>query len=170
MTNFSKTRTGFTYDVMSRLKKDGTLIDQLQGVRNRIPMEGLNDLASAYFKGTAPPGQLYVGLWSGSLVPTGEETAANLLDAVTEVTSYSDSTRIPLVLGSVDRGTCSNLGQLARFDVSANATVNGAFLSTVNAKGARYGKLLSVARFPAPRVVDDSMYLEVLCGFQFISI
>lgn len=170
MNNFAKTHSGFTYDVMSRLKKDGTLVDQLRGVRNRIPMEGLSDLASAYFKGTSPPGQLYVGLWSGPLVPAGEETAANILDAVTEITSYSGSTRLPLVLGSVDRGTCSNLDNLARFDISASTTVNGAFLSTVNAKGANYGKLLSVVRFPNPRPVDDSMYLEVLCGFQFISI
>ena len=49
-------------------------------------------------------------------------------------------------------------------------TVNGAFISTTQAKGAATGRLLSVVRFFNPRAVDDTVYLEVLSGFQFVSL
>jgi len=58
----------------------------------------------------------------------------------------------------------------ARFDMLGSATVNGAFISTAQTKGASTGKLLSVVRFANPRPVDASVYLEVLTGFQFVSL
>lgn len=162
-------RCGFTYDVLIRRKSDGALLDCLQGIKNRVPMEGLNDMATAYLKGGGAPTALYLGLWSGTHTTDGTETAANLSTLVSEVTAYAGSTRLLLELGSVTDGGCSNASTLARFDMQGSATVNGAFLSTVAAKSANYGKLISVVRFPNPRAVDASMYLEVLSGFQFIS-
>jgi hypothetical protein len=162
---------GFTYDIITRRKADGALIERLSGQKNRVPMEGLNDIATAYLKGGAGPANLYIGLWSSdSYTPDGSETAATLASLVTEWQGYAQTGRLPLVLGSVSGGAVSNAASLARFDMSAAATVNGAFLSTVQAKGAAAGKLLSVVRFANPRIVDASMYLEVLTGFQFVSL
>ena len=73
---------GFTYDVNTRLKSDGSMIGRITGAKNRVPREGLNDIATAYLKGGAGPANLYIGLWSGAHVPTGEETAATLLSLV----------------------------------------------------------------------------------------
>jgi len=64
----------------------------------------------------------------------------------------------------------SNAASVARFDMQDTLTINGAFISTVQAKGASTGKLLSVVRFANPRSVDNTVYLEVLTGFQFISL
>lgn len=166
----NQTACGFTYDVATRRKSDGALIDQLTGQKNRVPTEGLNDIATAYLKGGAGPANLYIGLWTGALIPTGSETAANLLGQVTEVTNYVQPDRLALTLGAVVGGGCSNTASLARFDLLGAATVNGMFLSTVATKGASTGKLLSVVRFANPRAVDETVYLEVLSGFQFISL
>ena len=161
---------GFTYDVNTRLKTNDFIVDRLAGAKNRIPREGLNDMASAYLKGGAGPLNIYIGLWSGTHLPNGLETAADLLSLVTEVTGYTQTERLLLNLGPVTDGACSNAASLARFDMTTSGTVNGAFLSTAAAKGASTGKLLSVVRFANPRPVDDTVYLEVLSGFQFISL
>lgn len=160
---------GFTYDVNTRLKLDDSLLSRITA-KNRVPGEGLNDIATAYLKGGAGPANLYIGLWSGAHTPTGNETAATLLSLVTEVTDYTQANRLLLDLGAVANGSCSNAAALARFDMTAAGTVNGAFLSTTQTKGASTGKLLSVVRFANPRTVDESVYLEVLSGFQFISL
>ena len=166
----TKLSCGFVYDLAIRQKLSGRALTFDRGMKNRVPIEGLNDIATAYLKGGAGPGALYIGLWSGARVPDGTETAANLLSLVTEVTNYTQPTRLPLVLGNVTGGTCSNEASLARFDIMSAATVNGAFLSTAQAKGANTGKLLSFVRFANPRPVDETVYIEVLTGFQFISL
>lgn len=160
---------GFAYDLAVRSKADGRIL-RIERALNRVPMEGLDDMANAYFKGGAGPSALYVGLWSGAHIPNGLETAATLASMVSEVTNYTQTGRLPLVLGTVANGACSNAASLARFDMLGSATVNGAFLSTVQAKGAATGKLLSVVRFANPRTVDETVYLEVLSGFQFVSL
>ncbi len=160
---------GFSYDVMTRSKADGKVLGNIVGQRNKMPMEGLNDLANAYLKGGAGPANLYIGLWSGSLIPDGMETAATLLPSVTEFVAYTQPARLTLTLGPVTDGACSNSASLARFDINAAGVVNGAFVSTAPAKGATSGKLLSVVRFDNPRAVDATVYLEILSGFQFLS-
>lgn len=164
------THTGFTYDIAARSKATGHFVDGVRGVKNLVPREGLNDIATAYFKGGAGPAALYIGLWSGAHMPTGEETAAELLTLVSEVTTYSQASRLQLNLGGVADGALSNAASLARFDMLGTGTVHGAFVSTTAAKGASNGKLLSVVRFPTPRVFDPSLYLELLVGFQFTSL
>lgn len=160
---------GFAYTVETRLKESGLLV-ATEHAKNRVPMEGLNDIVTAYLKGGAGPAGLYIGLWSGAHVPDGTETAATLGTLVTEFTDYSQTGRLALDLGAVSAGGCSNAASLARFDMLATGTVNGAFLSTTQTKGASTGKLLSVVRFANPRAVDATVYLEVLTGFQFISL
>lgn len=166
----SLAQCGFTYDVNTRLKTDGSLVSRLAGCKNRMPAEGINDVVTAYFKGGAGPANLYIGLWSGTHTPNGSETAANLASLVTEVTNYTQATRMLLNLGAVVDGGVSNAADIARFDMMGAATVNGAFLSTTSAKGSSTGKILSVVRFANPRAVDETVYLEVLTGFQFISL
>lgn len=164
------TGCGFTYDVLTRSKSTHHVIDAVRGVRNLVPREGLNDIATAYFKGGAGPAGLFIGLWSGAHIPNGEETAANLLTLVSEVTTYSQAARLPVQLGSVADGALSNAADLARFDMLGTGAVNGCFIGTTQAKGASTGKLLSVVRFPNPRTFDASVYLELLAGFQFVSL
>ena len=166
----STIRPGFVYDIAIRAKSDGRILHIERATPNRVPMEGLNDMATAYLKGGAGPSALFIGLWNGAHIPDGTETAANLSTLVTEVTNYTQAARLTLELGTVTEGACSNAASLARFDMLGSAVVNGAFLSTTQAKGSNVGKLLSVVRFANPRTVDETVYLEVLSGFQFVSL
>ena len=163
-------RPGFVYDLAIRRKSDNSIVHVERGTPNRVPIEGLNDMANCYLKGGGAPAGLYVGLWSGAHIPDGNETAATLSSIVTEATAYLQTGRLPLTLGTVSAGSVSNAASVARFDMQDTLTINGAFLSTVQAKGASTGKLLSVVRFANPRPVDNTVYLEVLTGFQFISL
>lgn len=163
-------RPGFVYDLTIRSKSDGRILHIEKATPNRVPLEGLNDMANCYLKGGAAPGALYIGLWTGAHIPNGTETTANLSSMVTEATNYLQTGRLPLTLGTVTNGAVSNAASLARFDMTGAATVNGAFISTVQAKEAATGKLLSVVRFANPRAVDDTVYLEILTGFQFVSL
>jgi hypothetical protein len=163
-------KPGFTYDVLTRSKGDGGLVDALRSVHNRVPREGLNAMATAAIKNGTGPAAFFIGLWSGSHIPNGEETATTLGSLVTEVTSYGQTGRLPLVLGSVADGAASNTASLARFDMLGSGTINGAFVSTVQTKSASTGTLFSVVRFPSPRAFDASLYLELLVGFQFTSL
>lgn len=158
---------GFFYDAALR-RADGSLIDSTHA-KNRVPVEGLNLITNGIFKGGALPGALHIGLWSGNYVPNGTETAATLPTLVTEITAYEGATRKEFLPGPVANGGCSNADNLAVFSFLAAATANGAFISTAPAKGATNGTLLSIVRFPSAREVDDSVYLEILSGFQFIS-
>ena len=163
-------RPGFVYDLAIRSKSDGRILHIEKATPNRVPLEGLNDMANCYLKGGSAPGALYIGLWTGSHIPNGTETTANLSSMVTEATNYLQAGRLPLTLGTVANGAVSNAASLARFDMTGTATINGAFISTVQAKEAATGKLLSVVRFANPRAVDDTVYLEILTGFQFVSL
>ena len=166
----SKLGCGFVYALTVADKKTGAGRAQCRGNKNRVPLEGLNDIADSYLKGGAGPSALYIGLWSGAHIPDGSETAANLASLVSEVTNYTQPGRLVLTLGDVAGGACNNAASLARFDMQGTATVNGAFISTTQAKGAATGRLLSVVRFFNPRAVDATVYLEVLSGFQFVSL
>ena len=161
-------RCGFTYDLRFRSVSTGELLATYRA-KNRVPAEGLNLIASAFFASGAVPPALYIGLYSGGHVPDGTETGANLATLVTEVTDYEGATRKAFVPGAVSNGGCSNAASLATFNFTGDATVNGAFISTVAAKGATTGGLLSVVRFPIARPVDASVYVEVLSGFQLLS-
>lgn len=161
-------KCGFTYDTLLRRKSDGGLISAASA-RNRVPTEGLNAIAEAFFKAGGVPSALHIGLWTGAHVPDGTETAATLLSVVTEVTAYDGSTRKAFLPGAVANGGLSNAADVATFNFNADASVNGAFISTAPAKGSGAGQLLSLVRFPAVRNVDNTVYLEILSGFQFVS-
>lgn len=163
-------KPGFTYDVRTRNKATDQLVASLVGAKNHVPREGLNAMLTASLLGGASPAAFYIGLWSGAHVPDGEETAATLASLVTEVTTYSQTGRLPLTLSAAADGATSNAASLARFDMLGTGTINGAFVSTVQAKDAATGTLYSVVRFPNPRAFDASLYLELLVGFQFTSL
>lgn len=158
---------GFTYAADFRSKVDHRLIGRCLA-KNRVPVEGLDLMVNAIFKGGAVPAALYIGLWSGAHTPDGAETAANFLTQVTEIIAY-DGARKAFAPGSVSNGGVSNADALARFNFDAAATVNGMFMATSQPKGATAGAILSVVRFPSPRPVDPSVYLDVLAGFQLVS-
>lgn len=129
-----------------------------------VPTEGLNHMLSVTLKNGTPVPQWYVGLFKGDYTPDATVTAATLPALATECTSYSEATRVPLTLGAVSGGAASNASNLAEFTFAAAETVYGAFIASAPAKGAATGTLLSVVRFPSPRVMGAGSVLRVFAG------
>ncbi len=159
---------GFTYAAELHKTADHALLERML-VKNRVPTEGLNLMAAALFAQGAVPSSYFIGLWSGAHAPTGDETAADFLTQVTEVTAYDGNARKAWTPGAVSNGGTSNAAALARFNFTGELTVNGMFMSTSSPKGSTAGAIVSVVRFPTARTVDPSVYLDVLAGFQFVS-
>lgn len=78
-----------------------------------------------------------------------------------EMTSYDESPRQTLTLGSVSSQSVSNTASKAVFTISATKTVAGAFLVTNSTKGGTSGIIMGAAFFSTARDVLDNDTLNV---------
>lgn len=131
---------------------------------NLVPFEGLNHMLNVTLKGATPAPAWYIGLFEGDFTPNHGITAAQLPGLATECTAYSASTRVQFQPGPVANGSVNNSAALAEFTFTSNKTVRGAFISSAPAKGATTGVLLSVVRFPSPKVQETGSILRVFAG------
>ncbi len=131
---------------------------------NLVPSEGLNHLLNVTLKGATPVNTWYIGLFEGDYTPTPDVTAATLPGLATECTAYNPATRVEFQEGTVANGAVDNAAALAEFTFTADKIVRGSFLSSAQSKGATSGVLLSVVRFPSPRVQAAGSKLTVLAG------
>lgn len=116
-------------------------------------------------KGATPVPQWYIGLYEGDYTPDDTSiTAATLPSTATECTAYTETTRVPLNLGSVTNGATSNAGNLAEFTFASDKVIHGAFICSSPVKGSTTGVLLDVARFPSPRTMSAGSVLRVFAG------
>ena len=148
----NKTQFGFHY-VFEYLDADGKLFDRDE-FTNLIPVEGLNSILSTTFKSAAQVATWYLFLYEGNYTPTGTETAATMPGLATECTAYTESTRRPIVFGSVLGGLVDNTASVATFTINAAKTIYGGGVSSVASKGATTGVLMSMARNTTPKVYD----------------
>lgn len=157
---------GFHYT--ARLyNQDGSLAEQWED-DNLIPAAGLSFLLQAPFGDVAPIGAWYCGLFRGNYLPTSATTSADIPTNMQEFVSYSEATR-PLWDRAFDGvATMDNSAVKAAFNVTADATLYGAFLASVATKGTGTGTLLSVVRFTTPKPVSTGQRLELLAGITYI--
>lgn len=106
---------------------------------NLVTTVGLNDSLDKHFKGSAYTALWYVGLTAGSTFVAGDTQASHAGWA--ESTVYSNSARPTLTLGSVAAGSVDNSASKAVFNINANGTVMGAFVTTGSAPGGTVGIL-----------------------------
>lgn len=152
---------GFVYTVETL--KGGKVVDAFT-VHNLVPTEGANAILSGALLGGAQVGTWYIGLYEGDYSPSVGDTAALLPSLATECTAYSGATRQPWVPGAAVGGAASNTASKAEFTFIADKTVRGGFMSSAPAKGATTGALVSIVRFPSPRVLDLDSVLRVTAG------
>lgn len=115
---------------------------------NLVTNQGINDLMSKYFRGSAYTAAFYVGIVQGA-TPTfaAADTAASHA-GWTEYTTYDETNRPGLVLPAFAGSTVDNSASRAIFTCNgANQTVSGSFISTSNVKGGTAGVLYSEALF-----------------------
>ncbi|MCC8946006.1 hypothetical protein H8A97_13075 [Bradyrhizobium sp. Arg62] len=130
-------------------------------VDNLVVNVGLNDLLSNYFKGSSYTAAFYVGLKDAGTVAAGDTMSSH--SGWTEDTSYSNSTRPALTLGSVSGQSVDNSASKAVFTINGTATIAGAFVTTSSTKGGTTGVLYGAADFGAARSVlsGDTLNLTV---------
>ena len=142
----------------------GRVIERDGPTLNLVPVEGLNHMLAVTLKGAPPVVNWYIGLYEGDYSPQPDVKAATLPGLATESTAYSLATRVPFTSGPVAAGSVDNSAALAEFTFTAKKTIYGAFISSAPTKGATTGVLLSVVRFPSPKVQDTGSILRVLAG------
>ena len=157
-----KLRAGFkyTFEVIDKL---GRVIDTFEE-HNLMPTEGLNHMLSAVFKAATQVPTWYIGLYEGNYTPAGTDTAATFPAAATESTAYTSATRVAWVPGTAAAGVLDNTASKAEFVGNATKTLYGGFMSSVAAKGATTGTLISAVRFSSPRTLDADSTLRVTAG------
>jgi hypothetical protein len=160
-------KAGFTY--LIEAVKDGVVVDS-EVCHNLIPIEGINYLINAGLKGGTAYSSWYVGLFSGTYAPLTTDTAASFATAATELTTYAETNRVALTLGTVASGTADNTASLAQFTSNTNGLyARGGFISSAPTKGALTGVLISAVAFSSPKAFDSGTILRVTAGFSIAS-
>lgn len=109
------------------------------GFKNRVVNEGLDDLLSKYFKGSAYTAAFYVGLKGTGAVIAADSMASHA--GWSELVPYSQGTRPALVLGAVASQSVDNSASKAQYSITSAADIYGAFLSTDSTKSGTSGAL-----------------------------
>lgn len=169
MQNISQAQPGIEFKNIYRYEcrdKFGKL-KWVEEIQNLVPTAGLNDVLTKYLKGSSYTAAWYVGLIHntgfGALGAT--DTAAKITTSAPsspttndwkEATSYDESVRQTLTLGTASAGSISNTASKAVFTINATLTVYGGFVISDSTKGGTSGVLFGEAAFSAARaVVDD---------------
>lgn len=139
---------------------------------NLVVNQGLQDMNTKYFSGSAYTAAWYLGLVNNTPTPSyaAGDTAA-LHSGWSETTAYSQANRPTAIFGTAttaDPSVISNSGAPASFSINATVTVAGAFLISNNTKGGTSGVLFSVATFQSPgaRSVVNGDTLSVTYQFS----
>ena len=152
---------GFTYTIETI--KHGKVVDTCTA-HNLVPTEGANAILLGALLGGAQGPTWYIGLYEGDYSPSVADTAVLLPSLATECTAYSGATRQPWAPGAAVGGATSNSASKAEFTFTGSKTVYGGFMTSAPAKGATTGALVSIVRFPSPRVLDPDSVLRVTAG------
>lgn len=169
-TGFGETAKGGGVFHVQCFDKDGNLKWEDQ-MHNLVVNQGLQDMNTQYFKGSAYTAAFYLGLVTGPGSSTTYAAADTLASHAgwTEFTNYSGS-RKAVTFGTAttaDPSVIGNSGSPAQFSITGGGgTVAGAFLCTV-ASGTS-GVLFSEADFQSPgdRVVVAGDTLNVTYTFS----
>lgn len=122
-------------------------------IRNKTPQEGVDFLADLILGTGVPISSWYLFLFESNYVPTGTEKASDLPGAIGECTAYTQVSR-PAFNGVYDGiSVIDNLAAKGKFNFSANKTIYGAGIVSSGTKAGTGGLIISIARFPSPRVI-----------------
>ena len=113
---------------------------------NLVATAGKNNLLDTYFAGSAYTAAWYLGLVDGTSTPTfaaGDTMASHA--GWTENIGYSNSTRVSPSWNAAGSG--SKATTATTFNINANGTIAGCFLTTVATKSGTTGILLSCGAF-----------------------
>lgn len=132
---------------------------------NVVTTEGKNDTLNKYFKGSAYTAAWFVGLVNNAGFSTfaATDTAAQIngTNGWTEWTTYSESVRQTLTLGTPSAGSVDNSASKATFTISGSGTLNGAFIASSSTKAGTAGVLYGAGSFASTQSVVSTNVITV---------
>jgi len=128
---------------------------------NTVVNVGLNDVLTNYLKGSSYTASFFVGLKDNGSIAAADTMSSHA--GWTEDTTYSNSTRPALTLGSVASQSVDNSASKAVFNINGSTTIYGAFITTSSTKGGTTGVLFGAADFGASRALLSGDTLNVTC-------
>jgi len=137
----------------------------VEEVDNLTVTQGLNDILTKYFTGSAYTAAWYIGLINNAsftAIAAGDTAAQiNGSNGWTELTTYTSTPRLTLTLGAASGGSISNSASVAVFTFNATGVVNGAFVVSTSTKAGTTGILYGEASFSSTRSVLSGDTLSV---------
>ena len=139
----------------------------VEEVSNLVTTQGLNDLLTNYFKGSAYTAAFYMGLVdnAGFSAFAAGDTAAQIggSNGWAESTAYSEGARQTVTLGSALAGSIDNSASKCVFSINGTVTLKGAFMDTSSTKGGTSGVLYGEAAFSQTRSLlsGDTLTVQV---------
>ena len=140
--------------------RDGKLL-WVEDFDNLVVDVGLNDSLDKHLKGSGYTAAWYVGVVGATPTFAVGDTMGGAHAGWTEQTTYDESNRPVLTLGTVASKSVDNSASKAVFTISGTVTLGGAFIVTTNNKGGTTGILYGGGVFSQNRALVDNDVLNV---------
>lgn len=154
---------GFLWDI-ELYDRFGALVDK-ELIHNLMPTEGMNHTLNVVLKSATPVATWYVLLYEGNYTPVVGDTAATFPSLATECTTYSETTRVAYVPGTVAAGAVDNSASPAVFTSTADKTIYGGAIVSVAAKGSTSGVITSAVRFSTSKAFTTGSIIRVTAAY-----
>ena len=161
-----RAKGGFEYTVET--VRDGVVIDR-EVVKNLMPLAGLDHFLNVVLLGGTQNPAWYLAVYEGNYTPLSTDLATGLPTASTESTAYTAANRLTVSLSAPAGGVTSNAASPAEFEMNADKTIYGAYISSANGKGATTGVVISAVRFASAKNLKSGDILKVVAGFILAS-
>lgn len=142
--------------------------EPVQRAKNLITTEGFTHILNVAMGTTPKPTAYYLALFGGSAAPQSNWTAANFAAVAGELTSqaegYTNATRPVWTPSAAVNNSIDNMGgggddvsKAVKVTIATTSQLNitGAALLTAPAKGATTGALISAAKYPIARTLQN---------------
>lgn len=124
---------------------------------NLATVEGKNHMLDVVLHGSSATGTWYVAPFSGNVTVSDTWTAATFTATATEVTAYSESTRVAYVEAAASAGATTNAASPAVFTASSSPlTIWGLGLLSVSTKSSASGVLLFASKWTAAETLNNT--------------
>lgn len=129
-------------------------------VANLVVDQGGTNLGDVYFRAVAQTTAWYIGLKNAGGIVAGDTAAAH--GGWTDFTTYTGANRATLTLAAFSsHGSSNNATSPGVFTISANGTVAGTFLVSVQSKTGTTGILYSAVDFLTAQPVNTGDVLTI---------
>ncbi|MEO5333031.1 MAG: hypothetical protein H7839_13510 [Magnetococcus sp. YQC-5] len=130
---------------------------------NIVPDQMLNHSLDLALRNQTPKPNWFVGLFSNNVVPGASLTGATIDAVLSEITAYTNATRIPYVPAAATGKLITNTASKAEFTINATVTAYGAFLASHATKGDTTSTTICAAasKFTNQRTLADQDQLLV---------